>query len=156
MSQLLLDAAGAARGSGRSIKLGRMTTQAGAPPLLKETGPWRFRFPEVILLVAAFMWMVVEDANMKSALVFVAPMLLGVLLMCMVLGIPLQRQPVNKFWGDAAYIVVGVLVAVILAKSDNPYGALPAIMPYVAAAIMLTGVSAALRRAVALLAWKRK
>ncbi|MDC7108498.1 hypothetical protein [Corynebacterium afermentans] len=133
-----------------------MTTQAGAPPLLKETGPWRFRFPEVILLVATFMWMVVEDANMKSALVFVAPMLLGVLLMCMVLGIPLQRQPVNKFWGDAAYIVVGVLGAVILAKSDNPYGALPAIMPYVAVAIILTGVSAALRRAIALLAWKRK
>ena len=139
-----------------------MTTKAGAPPLLKETGPWRFRFPEVILLVAAFAWMVVEDANAEIsagfgfALFFVAPMFLGVLLMCMVLGIPLQRQPVNKFWGDAAYVVVGVLVAVILAKSDNPYGALPAIMPYVAAAIILAGVSAALRRAIALLAWKRK
>lgn len=139
-----------------------MTTKAGAPPLLKETGPWRFRFPEAILLVAAFTWMVVEDANAEIsagfgfALVIVAPMFLSVLLMCMVLGIPLQRQPVNKFWGDAAYVVVGVLVAVILAKSDNPYGALPAIVPYVAAAIILTGVSAALRRGTALLAWKRK
>lgn len=139
-----------------------MTTEAGAPPLLKDSGPWRFRFPEVILLVAAFVWMVVDDANSEFsagfgfALVFVAPMLLAVLLMCMVLGIPLQRQPVNKFWGDAAYIVVGVLVAVVVAKSDNPYGALPAIMPYVAAAIILTGVSAALRRAIALVAWKMK
>ena len=139
-----------------------MTTQAGAPPLLKETGPWRFRFPEIILLVAAFAWMVADDAEKDIsagfgfALIFVAPAFVGIYLMCMVLGIPLQRQPVNKFWGDAAYIVVGVLVAVILAKSDNPYGALPAIMPYVAAAIILTGVSAALRRAIALLAWKRK
>lgn len=139
-----------------------MTTKAGAPPLLKETGPWRFRFPEVILLVAAFAWMVVEDANSEIsagfgfALVFVAPMFLGVLLMCMVLGILLQRQPVNRFWGDAAYIVVGGIVAVIVAKSDNPYGALPAIMPYVTAAIILTGVSAALRRGIAFLAWKRK
>lgn len=139
-----------------------MTTEAGAPPLLKDSGPWRFRFPEVILLVAAFVWMVGDDANSEFsagfgfALVFVAPMLLAVLLMCMVLGIPLQRQPVNKFWGDAAYIVVGVLVAVVVAKSDNLYGALPAIMPYVAAAIILTGVSAVLRRAIALVAWKMK
>ena len=139
-----------------------MATNDGAAPLLKDSGAWRLRVPEAIFLVAAFAWMVADDAEKDIsagfgfALIFVAPAFLGIYLMCMVLGIPLQRQPVNKFWGDAAYIVVGVLVAVVLAKSDNPYGALPAIMPYVAAAIILTGVSAALRRAIALLAWKRK
>ncbi|MDK8879193.1 hypothetical protein [Corynebacterium sp. MSK008] len=43
-----------------------MMAKAGSPSLLKETSPWRFRFPEVILLVAAFVWMVAEDANSGS------------------------------------------------------------------------------------------
>ncbi|GAA3523246.1 hypothetical protein GCM10022417_18680 [Corynebacterium pilbarense] len=106
--------------------------------------------------------MVADDAEKEIsagfgfALIFVAPAFVGIYLLCLVLGIPLQRQPLNQFWGDIAYVAVGVLATVVMIKVDSPYGVLPGIMPYVVAAILLTGVSAALRRLIAFSVWKRK
>ena len=133
------------------------TVEPGScPPLLKSVPFWNLRLPEVV--VAAFPIIAGSisaalDPNPRNPGAGFVLFILGIpafvlLIAGLLAGIALQRRPVTDFRWDAGFVAAGAFSAWLAWLTGG--GVL-----WVFACLAVIGLSAALRRAIALTLWRR-
>lgn len=123
------------------------------PPLLKDTRPWGFRIPEVLLVAI----LCVAFPGVAAFGGYVVIPLLGMLAAALLIGLPLQNRKVNDFIVDAGYLGIAYAIRLVLRLTGFPYEDqfwLNATLGAVSIVLQIVGWSALIRRALGYRQWK--